>query len=65
VLEPYQWLVTEHRGQTFLVVDSFPKRVNARTGQISVYAGTAFEGYGGDRGPATSAKIDACGMALD
>lgn len=41
------------------------RRVDARTGQISVYAGTAFEGYSGDGGPAAKANIDACGIALD
>ena len=41
------------------------RRVDARTGVISVIAGTAFEGYSGDRGPATNAQIDPCGIALD
>ncbi|HET9176972.1 MAG TPA: hypothetical protein VFQ24_01275 [Terriglobia bacterium] len=41
------------------------RRVDARTGQIAVYAGTAFEGYSGDGGPAAKSKIDACGIALD
>jgi NHL repeat len=39
--------------------------VDASTGQISVYAGTAFEGYSGDGGPVAKAKIDACGIAVD
>ena len=41
------------------------RRVDAGTGKISVYAGTVFEGYSGDGGPAAKAKIDACGIALD
>ena len=41
------------------------RRVDARTGLISVFAGTAFEGYSGDGGPASKAKIDPCGIALD
>lgn len=41
------------------------RRVDTRTGQVSVYAGTAFEGYSGDGGPAAKANIDACGIALD
>jgi DNA-binding beta-propeller fold protein YncE len=41
------------------------RRVDARTGLISVVAGTSLEGYSGDRGPATKAQIDPCGIALD
>lgn len=41
------------------------RRVDARAGQISIYAGTGYEGYGGDGGPAAKAQIDACGIAMD
>ncbi|TAM82190.1 MAG: hypothetical protein EPN47_09590 [Acidobacteria bacterium] len=41
------------------------RRVDAHTGRISAYAGTGFEGYSGDGGPASRAKIDACGIAVD
>ena len=41
------------------------RRVDAKTGLISTIAGTGQEGYSGDGGPATHAKIDACGLALD
>ena len=41
------------------------RRVDASTGQISVFAGAGVEGYSGDRGPATRAQIDPCGIALD
>jgi sugar lactone lactonase YvrE len=60
-------IAADAQGNVFLIEDIAytVRRVDARTGQISVYAGTAFEGYSGDRGPATSARIDACGIALD
>lgn len=41
------------------------RRVDVRTGKIAVYAGTAFEGYDGDGGPAAKSKIDACGIVVD
>ncbi|HXH48395.1 MAG TPA: hypothetical protein VNM47_03405 [Terriglobia bacterium] len=60
-------IAADAQGNVFLIEDIAytVRRVDARTGQISVYAGTAFEGYSGDRGPASSAKINACGIALD
>jgi sugar lactone lactonase YvrE len=60
-------IAADAQGNVFLIegVAYTVRRVDALTGRISVYAGMGFEGYSGDRGPATSAKIDACGIALD
>jgi DNA-binding beta-propeller fold protein YncE len=41
------------------------RRVDAKTGLISRFAGTGEEGYSGDGGPAASARLNACGIALD
>ena len=60
-------IAADPEGNIYLIegISYTVRRVDARTGLISVYAGTSFEGYGGDHGPATKAQIDPCGMALD
>lgn len=60
-------IAADEQGNVFFIENMAysARRLDARTGHISVYAGTAFEGYDGDGGPATRAKIDACGIALD
>lgn len=60
-------IAADAQGNVFFIEDKAytVRRVDARTGQVSVYAGTAFEGYSGDGGPAVKAKIDSCGIALD
>lgn len=60
-------IAADAQGNVFLIenIAYTVRRVDALTGQISVYAGTAFEGYSGDGGPAAKANIDACGIALD
>jgi sugar lactone lactonase YvrE len=60
-------IAADAQGNVFLIesIAFTVRRVDVGTGLISVYAGTGFEGYSGDGGSATSAKIDACGIALD
>lgn len=41
------------------------RRVDAGTGLISRIAGTGEKGFSGDGGPAITAGLDACGIALD
>jgi sugar lactone lactonase YvrE len=60
-------LAVDAQGNIFIIeMDVYAvRRVDAKTGMISVFAGTGYEGYSGDGGPAVRAKVDACGIALD
>jgi len=60
-------IAADAQGDVYLIegVSYAVRRIDARTGRISVIAGTGLEGYSGDGGPATRAQIDPCGIALD
>ncbi len=60
-------IAADAQGDVYLIegVSYTVRRIDARTGRISVIAGTGLEGYSGDGGPATRAQIDPCGIALD
>lgn len=56
--EPYG-VLPDRDGNLFIVdrLNAVIRRVDAKTGRISTYAGTGVKGYGGDGGPATQAQF--------
>ena len=60
-------IAVDAQGDTFVIENGAHtvRRIDAATGIITRFAGTAEEGYSGDGGPAKSAKLNACGIALD
>ena len=70
---PVNWptgLAVDRSGNIYVVNSAYPvvviNKVDAATGDISVYAGSPTPGYSGDGGPATAARMNyPCGLALD